>query len=266
MPPRQRSPKSLGTITRGTTNPNRLRRVDRWLTGVQGYRIRRADDPLVVDLGYGAHPVTAVELVTRLRSVRDDVEVVGIEIDPERVAAAEPLTRPGLSFRQGGFELPLDGRRPVVVRAFNVLRQYGEDEYEAYWDEVRERLAPGGLFIDGTCDEIGRRATWAAVDTDGPVSLSISLRFGAFTLPSDVAERLPKALIHRNVEGERVHGYLRALDRAWLDAATLSSFGNQQRWMAMCVAAKAGGWPLLDGPARWRLGEVTVAWDAVLPG
>ncbi|WP_258062694.1 class I SAM-dependent methyltransferase [Arthrobacter sp. B0490] len=240
--------------------------MDRWLAGPQGHRLRRAADPLVVDLGYGAAPVTAVELFTRLRSVRDDVEVVGIEIDPARVAAAAPLARPGLGFRQGGFELPLDGRRPVVVRAFNVLRQYDEGEYAAYWDEVRGRLAPGGVFIDGTCDEIGRRATWATVDPEGPVSLSVSLRFGAFTLPSDVAERLPKALIHRNVPGERVHGYLRALDRAWLDAAALASFGNRQRWVAACAALKADGWPLLDGPSRWRLGEVTVAWDAVRPG
>lgn len=264
--PAQRPPKPLGTITRGTTNPNRLRRVDRWLAGPQGFRLRRAADPVVVDLGYGAAPVTAVELFTRLRAVRDDVEVVGIEIDPARVAAAGPLARPGLSFRQGGFELPLDGRRAVVVRAFNVLRQYGENEYAAYWDEVRGRLAPGGLFVDGTCDEIGRRSTWAAVEATGPVSLSISLRFGAFGLPSDVAERLPKALIHRNVAGERVHGYLQALDRAWLDASALASFGHRQRWEAMCAAIKADGWPLLDGPARWRLGEVTVGWDAVRPG
>ncbi|WP_104166882.1 class I SAM-dependent methyltransferase [Arthrobacter sp. SX1312] len=266
MPSRLRPPKPLGTITRGTTNPNRLRRVDRWLAGSHGSRLRRTADPLVVDLGYGAAPVTAVELFTRLRSVRDDVEVVGIEIDPARVASAEPLARPGLSFRQGGFELPLAGRRPVVVRAFNVLRQYGEDQYGAHWDEVRGRLAPDGLLIDGTCDEIGRRSTWAAIGPSGPESLSISLRFGAFTLPSDVAERLPKALIHRNVEGERVHGYLQALDRSWLDAASLASFGNQQRWMAMCAAMRAAGWPLRDGPSRWRLGEVTVAWDAVAPG
>lgn len=266
MPPRPRSPKPLGTITRGTTNPNRLRRVDRWLAGPEAYRLRRAVDPLVVDLGYGAAPVTAVELFTRLRAVRDDVEVVGIEIDPARVAAAAPLARPGLVFRQGGFELPLDGRRPVLVRAFNVLRQYGEEEYAAYWDEVRSRLAPGGLFVDGTCDEIGRRSTWAALDPEGPVSLSISLRFGAFTLPSDVAERLPKALIHRNVEGERVHGYLRALDRAWLDAAALASFGNRQRWVETCRVMKGDGWPLLGDASRWRLGEVTVAWSAVAPG
>ena len=71
----------VGTITRGTTNPNRLRRVDRWLAGPQAWRLRRSTvAPLVVDLGYGASPVTAVELHDRLRRVRPDVDVVGIEI------------------------------------------------------------------------------------------------------------------------------------------------------------------------------------------
>ncbi|WP_309071205.1 class I SAM-dependent methyltransferase [Arthrobacter sp.] len=239
--------------------------MDRWLTGPQAWRIRGADDPLVVDLGYGATPVTAVELFSRLRALRGDVEVVGVEIDPERVRAALPLARPGLSFVQGGFEVPLGGRRPVVVRAFNVLRQYGEEEYLAHWNRVRGRLSANGLFIDGTCDEIGRRSTWAAITPEGPLSLSISLRFGGFEVPSDVAERLPKALIHRNVPGERVFDYLQTLDRAWHDAAPLRSFGNRQRWLRMCTSMRDAGWPLLDGPARWRLGEVTVAWDAVAP-
>jgi hypothetical protein len=26
------------------------------------------------------------------------------------------------------------------------------------------------------------------------------------------------------------------------------------------------GWPVQDGPSRWRLGEVTVGWEAVAPG
>ncbi|GAB3543575.1 hypothetical protein GCM10027403_37980 [Arthrobacter tecti] len=264
--PERKPAKPVGAITRGTTNPNRLRRMDRWLAGPQAWRLRAASDPLVVDLGYGASPVTAVELHNRLRLIRDDVEVLGVEIDPERVRAALPLERPGLRFVQGGFEIPVAGRRPVIVRAFNVLRQYGEDQYLAHWDRVRGRLAPDGLFVDGTCDEIGRRSTWVAVDTAGPVSLTISLRFGVFAVPSDVAERLPKALIHRNVPGERVFDYLQALDRAWLDAAPLSSFGMRQRWMGMCAAMRAAGWPILDGPARWRLGEVTVVWDAVEPG
>ncbi len=256
-------------ITRGTTNPNRLRRVDRWLaTGPQAGRLRRADDPLVVDLGYGANGVTAVELHDRLRRVRPDVEVVGIEIDADRVAAAAGLSRPGLSFRVGGFELPLpDGRRAIVVRAFNVLRQYPEADVVPAWDLVRSRLAPGGLLVDGTCDELGRRATWVAVtQAQGPVSLTVSLRLAGLDRPGDVAERLPKILIHRNVPGEPVHAYLVGLDRAWARNAPLAAFGGRQRWLATVRSMRDDGWPVLDGPSRWRLGEITVAWPAVAPG
>ncbi|MEO7071111.1 MAG: class I SAM-dependent methyltransferase, partial [Nostocoides sp.] len=154
----------VGSITRGTTNPNRLRRVDRWLVDVQGWRLRRSPGaPVVVDLGYGASPVTAVELHDRLRRVRPDVEVVGLEIDPERVRAAAPLGRLGLRFAHGGFEIPLpDDGRATMVRAFNVLRQYPEAEVPAVWATVVNRLAPQGILVDGTCDEIGRLSTWVA--------------------------------------------------------------------------------------------------------
>jgi hypothetical protein len=258
----------VSVITRGTTNPNRLRRVDRWLAGPQGWRLRRAERPVVVDLGFGATPVTAVELLERLRRVRDDVEVVGVEVDPARVAVAAPLARPGLRFATGGFEVPVDdGLRPVVVRAFNVLRQYAEAEVEPAWWTLRRRLAPGGLLIDGTCDEIGRRACWVAVTAeDGPVSLTVSTRLAGLQRPSELAERLPKALIHRNVPGERVHAFLSALDGTWARAAPLAVFGARQRWQAAAGTLRDAGWPVLDGPGRWRLGELTVAWDAVRPG
>jgi hypothetical protein len=260
-----RSGRPVGNVTRGTTNPNRMRRLDRWLTGPQGWRLRAAADPLVVDLGYGASPATAVELFERLAVIRPDIRMVGIEIEPERVRLARGLERPGLSFQLGGFELPVPGR-PVLVRAFNVLRQYEEADVGGIWALVQGRLAPGGLFIDGTCDEIGRRVAWVALDAERPLSLSLSMRFGSFALPSDAAERLPKALIHRNVPGERIHSYLQAMDKAWLEAAPLASFGNKQRWSAMCRALRDGGWPVHDGPSRWRLGELTVGWEAVAPG
>lgn len=263
MSPRQRP---VGTVTRGTTNPNRLRRCDRWIAGPQAWRLRRSPrPPVVVDLGYGASPVTALELHDRLQAVREDVRVVGIEIEPDRVAAARPLEREGLSFRLGGFEVPLDGgARPTVVRAFNVLRQYAEDEVPAAWALVQERLAPDGLLVDGTCDEIGRRAAWVAVDASGPVSLTVSLRLGGLDRPSAVAERLPKALIHRNVPGEPVHAFLADLDRAWARSASHASWGARQRFLA-AVAEVRESWPLLDGPSRWRLGELTVEWSAVAP-
>ncbi|MDQ1653021.1 MAG: hypothetical protein QOI35_2221, partial [Cryptosporangiaceae bacterium] len=82
--------RALGLPTRGTTAPNRLRRVDRWLAGDAAVTrlLRRAADPLVVDLGYGASPVTTVELARWLSRVRADVRVLGLELDPERVAYA----------------------------------------------------------------------------------------------------------------------------------------------------------------------------------
>lgn len=257
----------MGAITRGTTNPNRLRRCDRWLAGPAAWRLRRSSEaPVVVDLGYGASPVTAVELHDRLSRVRPDVEVVGIEIDPARVAVGALLARPGLSFRLGGFEVPLDGRRATVVRAFNVLRQYPEDEVAGAWAAVLERLTPDGLLVDGTCDELGRLATWAAVGVDGPVSLTMSWQLRGLQQPSVIAERLPKALIHRNVPGEPVHDYLTELDRQWARNAVHAAYGVRQRFLATAHGMRDGGWPVLDGPSRWRLGELTVAWDAVAPG
>ncbi|WP_211128999.1 class I SAM-dependent methyltransferase [Sinomonas albida] len=255
----------VGNVTRGTTNPNRMRRVDRWITGAHARRLRSFPNaPLAVDLGYGSHPATAVELFDRLRTVREDFRLTGVEIEPSRVEAAKPLEREGLDFRLGGFELPV-AERPALVRAFNVLRQYEEGDVTAIWELVCSRLAPGGLFVEGTCDEIGRRAAWVTLDDGGPRTLSLAVRFGAFERPSDVAERLPKALIHRNVPGEQVHAFLQALDGAWLSSAPLAAFGTKQRWVATVRAAKDAGWPVLHGPTRWRLGEVTVAWDAVAP-
>ena len=145
MPP---PPRPVGTATRGTTNPNRLRRMDRWITATHGAALRRADHPLAVDLGYGHAPWTAVELLARLRTAAPETRVTGIEIDPDRVAAAQPHAREGLTFVRGGFELPVPDR-PHLIRAANVLRQYDEDEVRAVWERLTARLAPPAAATSG---------------------------------------------------------------------------------------------------------------------
>ncbi|RKT33465.1 methyltransferase family protein [Microbacterium sp. AG1240] len=258
----------VGQITRGTTGTNRLRRVDRWIA--RHRVLRRTDDPLVVDLGFGASAVTTLELTQRLARVRPDVEVRGLEIDPERVARAQAQLDAsgitGVSFARGGFEVPLpDGRRPAVIRAMNVLRQYDEGDVADAWRRMASRLAPGGVLVEGTCDEIGRVMTWVEVGDDAaPHSLTVSLRLAGLQQPSIAAERLPKALIHRNVAGERVHALLSALDREWERAAAQSAFGPVSRWRTTLAALADAGWPLLER-SRWRLGEVGVPWHAVAP-
>ncbi len=254
-----------GRITRGTTGVNRLRRVDRWIAALPV--LRQAADPLVVDLGYGASATTTLELHTRLATVRPDVEVIGIEIDPDRVSSAARDARPGVSFRLGGFEVPLPGeRRASIIRALNVLRQYDESEVRPAWDRMLARLQPGGVLVEGTCNELGRVCSWVSLSRGGPQSFTVSLRLQGLERPSIVAERLPKVLIHRNVEGERIHGFLRELDRLWQVNAPLSVYGPSQRWIATAEGMRAAGWPILGTRVRWRLGELTVGWDAVAPG
>ncbi|WP_254790438.1 class I SAM-dependent methyltransferase [Blastococcus tunisiensis] len=256
--------RALGLPTRGTTNANRLRRVDRWLVATQAPRIRDSPRPLVVDLGYGSSAVTTLELVDRLSPEVDRLEVVGLEIDPERVAAVEAdRDPPRVDFRVGGFELA--GLQPVLVRAFNVLRQYDEVSAARAWETMCAALAPGGVLVEGTCDEWGRRSAWVALDADGPLTLTLSARVSDIATPSDLAERLPKALIHHNVPGQPVHEFLRAFDAAWAAAAGLSTFGPRQRWVAAVEALAAQGWPMVGSTRRWRHGEVTVRWSAVAP-
>lgn len=254
----------IGQITRGTTGTNRLRRIDRYIATLP--IVRATDDPLIVDLGYGASATTSLELQQRLSRTRPSVEIIGIEIDPERVRVASRSAKRGVSFVVGGFEVPLPGnRRPAVIRALNVLRQYDETEVLPNWHRMVSRLQPGGSLIEGTCNEVGRVASWVDVGTDGPRTFTVSLRLAELDKPSILAERLPKILIHRNIPGERIHEFLLALDKHWTYNAGLATYGPSQRWIGVVTAMRAEGWPVIGPATRWKLGELTISWDAVAP-
>jgi len=179
--------------------------------------------------------------------------------------------RDGVSFQLGGFEVPLARNRgATIIRALNVLRQYDESAVVDAWALMVARLEPGGVLVEGTCNELGRVASWVDVDAAGPRTLTISLRLADLGSsvdengPSLVAERLPKVVIHRNIPGERINTFLTELDRAWLVHAPLSVYGPSQRWIATAETLRAT-WPILGGRSRWKLGELTVAWSAVCP-
>ena len=221
----------------------------------------------MVDLGFGASPITAVELHDRLVAINPSVRVVGVEIDRERVERGLAVAKPGLEFLLGGFETPLPASvaSADVIRAFNVLRQYDESEVAGAWAQMCARLTENGILVEGTCDEIGRLSSWVTLGVSGPKTFTISLHLPSLENPSQVAERLPKILIHRNVEGEKIHDFLKALDKAWATNAPLSAFGAVQRWLATCEMMQSGGWPVHRNTKRWKLGELTVDWVAVAP-
>ena len=203
---RFRAQTTIGVITRGTTHSNRLRRCDRWMHHHSDIRrsLIHAEQPLVIDLGYGASHTTTCEWARWLRKTRADVDVLGLEIDPARVLPP----RENVRFARGGFELA--DNTPVLVRALNVLRQYDASQVTKAWEQVCGNLALGGYFIEGTCDELGRRCSWVLLDARGPQSLTLAWDPHHSARPSDLAERLPKALIHRNIVGENIYALLRA--------------------------------------------------------
>lgn len=148
-----------------------------------------------------------------------------------------------------------------MVRALNVLRQYEPAAAAEAWRTLTSQLAAGGFLVEGTCDEIGRRAAWVTLTSDGPQVLTLAAHLPTLDRPSALAERLPKALIHRHVPGEPVHALLAALDAAWDRAAAYAGYGPRQRWIATCEALD---WPQ-SGPVRHRYGELSVPWSSLAP-
>jgi hypothetical protein len=246
------SAKPIGQVTRGFTAPNRLRLVDTYVLVALAPHLRRSS--LFVDLGYGAEPVTTVESFTRFRRANPDLAALGIEIDPARVSAAEPYLREGLTFRHGGFNLPLEpGESPGLVRAFNVLRQYGEHEVADALSSLARGLSPGAILIEGTSDPLGRHVcfwVWERIAAPLPVhgrqgALPFVRRwlvFGARTHPAfnprDLQPYLPKELIHHAGPGDPADRFFAAWSRKWLATAALPP---RERWRAAALGLAREG-------------------------
>lgn len=258
---RRHSQQPIGTITRGTTGFNRLRKVDRWVFYHPELRRKLRPHavaaPLAIDVGYGDSYTTTCEWAWWLRRINPHISVVGLEIDPSRVLPP----RDGVQFERGGFELA--GYRPHLVRAFNVLRQYDVTQVPDAWSMVCGRLAPGGVFIEGTCDELGRRASWVLLDRRGPVSLTLAWQPWDVAKPSDVAERLPKILIHRNVPGQKIHSLLQLCDDCWDKTNGLAAFGPRIRWRETQKLLREH--LPIPRPRLLRDNILTVPWSVVEP-
>ena len=226
--------------------------------------LQAAADPLVIDLGYGALPVTTLELAERLRSVRADVRVLGLEIHPDRVRAARSAAT--AESNSGSAVSNWPGWRRCWCGRSTCCASTRVDAVADAWAAMRARLAPGGLIVDGTCDELGRRCAWVLLDANGPVSLTLACDPFAIERPSDLAERLPKVLIHHNVAGQPIHALLAAADRAWASVAGHGVFGPRVRWRAMLELLRDEGFAVEPPRRRMRDGVLSVPWQTVAPG
>ena len=102
----------VGSITRGTTGTNRLRRVDRWIARAAGPAARRRPARRRPRLRCERRHDARARTPGSARA-RPDVEVLGLEIDPARVRTA---TRAARRVRAGDGHFPADLPRRVRPR------------------------------------------------------------------------------------------------------------------------------------------------------
>jgi hypothetical protein len=237
----RRHQRPVGQPTRGKTTHNRLRRVDVFVLLYDPGLLRRRDGHFAtapfVDVGYGAEPWTTIESATRLRRLNPTLPVLGVEIDPERVEAAQPFADSLTQFRQGGFNLPLAVGCARLIRAFNVLRQYEETDVAEAHATLGRYLLPGGLLIEGTSDPFGR--LWvanllrkpASDDSAAPLvveGLLFGTNFRWGFEPQLFQPVLPKNLIHRVTPGQPIYDFFDAWTSAYQTALPLRDLGLRQ--------------------------------------
>ena len=247
----------MGHPTRGKTASNRLRRVDNFILLREPSLLMRTDglfaEALFVDLGYGFDARTTLESALRFRRVNPRLKILGVEIDKERVEAALPFADELTFFRLGGFNLPIQAGESVrLIRAFNVLRQYEEQDFAPAYEQLARYVLPGGMMIEGTSNPFG--SIWAAnlarktLETDGLPSKIAAWRIEAlvfstnFRMGFDVEEFqtiLPKNLIHRMVPGEEVYEFFEAWKRSAQETVSFKTYGAKQ-WFIATAEALAG--------------------------
>ncbi|MFT5232160.1 MAG: hypothetical protein ACI9UK_001099 [Candidatus Krumholzibacteriia bacterium] len=244
------SSKPQGQITRGKTAPNRLRRVDAFVAAYDPGLITANHSGFYVDLGYGSRPTTTLESAARLRQLNPTLPVLGVEIEPERVARGKAFADEKTHFRLGGFNLPLRaGETARFVRAFNVFRQYEEGEVRAAYDQILSQIVPGGLLMDGTSDPYGR--IWTANMVRRSPTTESSWELEAIVLgwnprgdldPDAFQTRLPKSFIHRMVPGEKIFAFMEAWKAAARDTKSASAWGPRAWFVAAGKELAAKGY------------------------
>ncbi len=251
------SKKPVGLPTRGKTASNRLRRVDNFILLYEPSLLTRTDGLFArshyVDLGYGFDARTTLESAARFRRVNPNLPILGVEIDPERVAAAQPFEDEITHFRLGGFNLPLRAGESVrLIRAFNVLRQYEERDFASAYERLAEFVLPGGLMIEGTSNPFG--SIWVANVARRPLESRSSLlgnrqqavgvqnwKFEALVFSTnfrmgfeitDFQAVLPKNYIHHVLRGEPIYDFFEAWKRCTAETSATKVFGLRQWFVA----------------------------------
>ncbi len=176
-----------------------------------------------MDVGFGEHPWTTLESARVFRELNPRLPVVGVELEPSRVEAAQAHADGLTHFRQGGFSLPLlPGETVRLLRTMNVLRGYRSEEVSAIHRTLGETLLPGGLLVEGSTDTPGAVLV-AHLLRRGPEelvreALLFHTDFSRGFAPVLFRDWLPRDFRRRVKPGEPIHDFFAVWTAAWREA------------------------------------------------
>jgi hypothetical protein len=270
--------KAQGRITRDKTTQNRLRRVDIFLVlyAPELIRSQKGDfqRAFFVDLGFGRRPLTTLESARALRRLHPGMPVLGIDIDKTLVEQALCYQDEITFFRHGGFNLPLQSEKGNslekvrIIRAFNVLRQYNEEEVPGAYKILGSYLLPGGILIEGTSDPLGRIWTCHLIRKQSPASLVheamvFSTNFKESWSPGVFQPVLPKNDIHRMIEGEEIYTFFDAWKGEYKKSLSSGVIKVRQLFIKSCLGLKEQGYAV-ETRKKW-LGKGFLIWKRNKP-
>lgn len=249
--------------TRGRTRPGRLRALDEYLCQRER-RLLMSGPPAAafIDVGFGVDPSTTLEAAAALRRLRPNLHVAGVELDPDRAAAARGAQDERTRFVHGGLDAAGAFAPALVVRAMNVLRAYPEADVPAFHSAWSSLLVEGGLLVEGSTDSEGHVAVahLCRAREAGAAPLREALVFWTDFergfAPILFRDWLPRDLRRRVVPGEAIHGFLARWTQAW---SPFRAAGPAAAFAASVSALRSSGEPLegdewlgQNGYAVWR--------------
>lgn len=213
------APSPPGSATRGRTRPLRLRALDSYLIAQELHLLTRGDGDWsgapIIDFGLGDTPATTLELAGVLRAINPDLELLGVDHAPARVAAARSFEDPRVRFALGDFDtLPSLARRARVIRVMNVLRGYPVEAVPRAHAQLGAALLDGGLALEGSSDPDGAVLTAHLLRRRGDAlvreALLFHTDFSRGFAPWMFRDWLPRDLRRSVRDGTAIHAFLSA--------------------------------------------------------
>lgn len=257
---------------RGKTRPRRLRRIDRYLRhAYPPLRSLAGGAPLVVDVGVGAHPDTTLELAEHLAPILPGMRIWGVDVDPDRVAAAQRRRTHRVHFQQADLLPP--GLTPHLIRALNLLRGFTRHEAAGARRTLAHALAPGGLLVEGTSDKHGTVAAFT-LERRGPEGLLLDRLVLTIDPVVGFAPLMVRPRLPHRLRGTPGHRPLDPLLHAWTEAWRATRSGRATRsearrqWFVRAAhhlteGPSIAGWHPLQDPWSWAHGYL--AFEAQRP-